>query len=77
MFATCRACVGVLMMVAGMVSAAAAQQTGALNGTVRDAQGAVLPGVTVTAAERDDGAPDGREQRAGRVLAVGPADRHL
>ena len=50
MVATCRACVGVLVMVVGMVSAAAAQQTGALNGTVRDAQGAVLPGVTVTAA---------------------------
>jgi hypothetical protein len=38
------------MMVVGTVSAAMAQQTGALNGTVRDAQGGVLPGVTVTAA---------------------------
>ena len=50
MFATRRVCIGVLVMVVGMVSAAAAQQTGALTGTVRDAQGAVLPGVTVTAA---------------------------
>ena len=49
MFATCRASVGVVMLVAGVVSAAAAQQTGALNGSVRDAQGGVLPGVTVTA----------------------------
>ena len=49
MFATCRASVGVVMLVAGVVSAAAAQQTGALNGTVHDPQGGVLPGVTVTA----------------------------
>jgi Carboxypeptidase regulatory-like domain len=44
-----RVCVGVLMVVAGMVSAASAQQSGAVNGTVRDAQGGVLPGVTITA----------------------------
>ncbi len=49
MFATCRASVGVVMLVAGVVSAATAQQTGALNGTVHDPQGGVLPGVTVTA----------------------------
>ena len=68
MFATCRASVGVVMLVAGVVSAAAAQQTGALNGTVRDAQGGVLPGVTVTAVERDDGAALGRDERAGRRI---------
>ena len=49
MFATYRVCVGVMMIVAGMVSAAAAQQTGAVYGTVKDAQGGVLPGVTVAA----------------------------
>src|ERR687892_112821 len=40
-----------VMLVLGMVSAttAWAQQTGTLAGNVRDAQGAVLPGVTVTA----------------------------
>ena len=43
-----RVCLGVMMLV-GLVSTAMAQQTGALAGTVRDAQGGVLPGVTVTA----------------------------
>jgi hypothetical protein len=36
-------------MVLGLVSSGWAQQTGSLAGTVRDAQGGVLPGVTVTA----------------------------
>ena len=49
MRATSRVFVGALMLVLGMVSTAAAQQTGALNGSVRDAQSGVLPGVTVTA----------------------------
>jgi hypothetical protein len=45
----CRLCLVVL--VSGMVTTSAvAQQTGTLAGVVRDAQGAVLPGVTVTAA---------------------------
>jgi hypothetical protein len=43
-----RVCLGVMMLV-GVVSTAMAQQTGALSGAVRDAQGGVLPGVTITA----------------------------
>lgn len=49
MSATCRVCLAVLMIVAGLVPAAWAQQTGSLAGTVRDTQGGVLPGVTITA----------------------------
>src|SRR5262245_55538460 len=49
MRAISRVCVGVLMLVVGMASTDAAQQSCALNGTVRDAQGGILPGVTVTA----------------------------
>ena len=49
MHAISRVCVGALLLVVGMASAAAAQQTGALNGAVRDAQGGILPGVTDTA----------------------------
>ena len=39
----------VWMLVLGLSGAAWAQQSGSLSGTVRDAQGGVLPGVTVTA----------------------------
>ncbi|MDH4064863.1 MAG: TonB-dependent receptor [Acidobacteriota bacterium] len=49
MSTTCRACLAVLLMVVGLVPAASAQQTGSLAGTVRDSQGGVLPGVTITA----------------------------
>ena len=48
MSATCRVCFAVWLLAVGMVPAAWAQQTGILAGTVRDAQGGVLPGVTVT-----------------------------
>ena len=48
MSATCRVCFAVWLLAVGVVPAAWAQQTGALAGTVRDAQGGVLPGVTVT-----------------------------
>ena len=47
MSATCRVCLG-LMMVMVLASTGWAQQTGSLAGTVRDAQGGVLPGVSVT-----------------------------
>ena len=43
-------CFCLVLMVSGMLTSTAwAQQTGTLAGVVRDAQGAVLPGVTVTA----------------------------
>jgi hypothetical protein len=48
MHAVFRLCVAVLISGIG-VWPALAQQTGTLSGVVRDAQGAVLPGVTVTA----------------------------
>jgi hypothetical protein len=48
-FVSHRVCLVVLFSVFGFASAAWAQQTGTLSGVVRDAQGAVLPGVTVTA----------------------------
>ena len=39
-----------MLLIVGVNSSSAwAQQTGTLSGVVRDAQGAVLPGVTVTA----------------------------
>jgi hypothetical protein len=41
--------IAVLAMLAAPVSSSLAQQTGTLSGIVRDTQGAVLPGVTVTA----------------------------
>lgn len=43
-------CVGIAVLVCGVIGAglAHAQQTGTLSGTVRDAQGGVLPGVTVS-----------------------------
>ncbi len=43
-----RVCLGVLTLLIGMAPGAWAQQTGSLAGTVRDAQGGVLPGVVVT-----------------------------
>lgn len=49
MSATCRVCLGIWLVMVALVAPALAQQTGAVGGTVRDAQGGVLPGVTVTA----------------------------
>ncbi|MBA3269469.1 MAG: carboxypeptidase regulatory-like domain-containing protein [Acidobacteria bacterium] len=45
-----RVSVVMVLMLAGVPSVGLAQQTGTLVGVVKDAQGAVLPGVTVTAA---------------------------
>ena len=42
-------CLTMMILLVGVVSTATAQQTGTLAGLVRDAQGGVLPGVTVTA----------------------------
>ena len=44
-----RACLVILVAVVGVPSVSWAQQTGTLMGIVRDSQGAVLPGATVTA----------------------------
>lgn len=44
-----RACLVILLIAVGVPSAGWAQQTGILTGIVRDSQGAVLPGATVTA----------------------------
>jgi hypothetical protein len=49
MSATCRVCLGIWLVMVALAAPALAQQTGAVGGTVRDAQGGVLPGVTVTA----------------------------
>ena len=48
MSATCRVCFAVWLLAVGMVPAAWGQPAGIFAGAGRDAQGGVLPGVTVT-----------------------------
>jgi hypothetical protein len=51
-----RAFLSLLVLLLALPASAAAQQgTAALEGTVEDPSGAVLPGVTVTATHRDTG----------------------
>ena len=52
MIAWIRCGTAVAIAVLALLGVAEAQQTGTLTGVVRDAQGGVLPGVTVTRAQR-------------------------
>ena len=72
-----RVCLTMMILLVGVVSTATAQQTGALAGTVRDAQGGVLPGVTVTATGGTAAPAVGGDQRARALSAVRPAAGHL
>ena len=68
-----RVCARVILLIVlvALAAPAAAQQTGTLTGVVRDAQGGVLPGVTVTRERRGADrrrAHDG--DRRGRQLPV-------
>ena len=58
----------VWMLVLGLTGAAWAQQTGSLSGTVRDAQGGVLPGSRIPIVAPDDA----RLLRLGLIVIANP-----
>ena len=59
-------------------TAAAQTELGTITGTIKDAQGAILPGVTATAVNARHERHDGRgHQRPGRLPAVVAGHRHL
>ncbi len=68
-----RVCLGALLILMGAAPGAWAQQTGSVAGTVRDAQGGVLPGVTVTVTSATGAARTVVSNDTGAYLVTGLA----
>lgn len=66
-----RVCLGALLLLIGAAPGAWAQQTGSLAGTVRDAQGGVLPGVAVTVTSATGAARTTVSNETGAYLVTG------